>query len=169
MPPHAKQVLDDCVSGQEALCLAGRLEAAHLSLSLPGRLVGDLGAVVGVLPRIVPHGGHGGPMRCAIAPQFVGHEAHRLCALALQELAEEALCCSSITTCLHEEVDHVAVLIDGTPEILPLALDSHEELVQEPRVTQSLVAPLQLAGVLGAELPAPLTDGLVGDDDSTLR
>jgi len=44
--PHAEQVLDDCVSGEETLRLAWRLEPTHLSLSLPGRLVGDLRSVV---------------------------------------------------------------------------------------------------------------------------
>ena len=39
------------------------------------------------------------------------------------------------------------------PEILPLALDRHEDLVQEPRVTESAASPPQLAGVLDAELP----------------
>ncbi len=112
--------------------MPGRLEAAHLTLSLSARLMGDLGSVVGVLPRVVPDGGHGGPMRCAIAPQFVGHEQHRLCPLALQELTEEALCGTAITPRLDEEVDHIAVLVDGTPEILPLALDRNEELLVVP-------------------------------------
>ncbi len=84
VPANAEQVPDDSVSGEESLRMAGRFEAAHLSLPLPGRLVGDLGSVVGVLPRVVPDGGHGGPMGCAVAPQFVSHQANRLCALALQ-------------------------------------------------------------------------------------
>ena len=84
VPPNAEQILDDAMRGEESLRLAGRLEAAHLSLSLPGRLMGDFGTVVRVLPRIVPDGGHGGPMRCAIAPQLIGDQAQRLCTLALQ-------------------------------------------------------------------------------------
>ena len=97
MPPNTDQFLDGSGRGKESLCLAGRLEAAHLSLSLAGRLVGDFGSVVRVLPRIVPDGGHDGPMRCAIIPQLVGHQAQRLCTLTLQELPEEAFRCVSIT------------------------------------------------------------------------
>ena len=38
---------------------------------------------------------------------------------------------------LDENIDHVSVLDDGAPEILPLAQDHHEELVQVPRVAQA--------------------------------
>ncbi len=150
MPPNAEQVQDDSVSGEESLRLAGRLEAAHLSLSLAGRLMGDFGTVVRVLPRIVPDGGHGGSMRCPIAPQLVGHEQHRLCPLAFQEFTEEALCGASIATRLDKDVDHIAVLIDGSPEILPLALDRDEELVQVPCVSQT--ASRKEAGEILADL-----------------
>ena len=74
-----------------------------------------------------------------------------------------------ITPRLDEDVDHIAVLVDGTPEMLTLALDVDEELVQVPRIAQSPFSPLQRPGILGAELPAPVADGLVGDGDSTLR
>ncbi len=47
VPPNPKQVQDDPVNGEESLRLTGRLESAHLSFSLPRRLVGDLGSVVG--------------------------------------------------------------------------------------------------------------------------
>ncbi len=65
VPSNAEQVLDDCVSREESLRLAWRLELAHLSFPLPGRLVRDLRSVVGVLPRIVDDGRHGAPPRRA--------------------------------------------------------------------------------------------------------
>jgi hypothetical protein len=54
-------------------------------------------------------------------------------------------------------------------EILSLALDSHEEFVQVPSVTQAALSSLECPGVLDAELLTLLSDGLVGDYDPALR
>jgi hypothetical protein len=89
--------------------------------------------------------------------------------LTPEQPSEEALCGAPITTRLDEDVDHIAVLVDGTPETLTPALDADEELIQVPRIAQSPFSPLQCPGVLGAGLPAPVTDALAGDGDSTLR
>jgi hypothetical protein len=70
---------------------------------------------------------------------------------------------------LNQDVDHVSILIDGPPEVVPLALDIHEELVQVPNVSQLPLSAPEPPGVAWAELPTPLPDGLVGDDDSSLR
>jgi hypothetical protein len=70
---------------------------------------------------------------------------------------------------LNQDVDHVSILIDGPPEVVPLALDIHEELVQVPDVSQLPLPAPEPPGVAWAELPTPLPDRLVGDDDSSLR
>jgi hypothetical protein len=70
---------------------------------------------------------------------------------------------------LNQDVDRVSILVYRTPEIVPLSLDVHEELIQVPDVSQpSLPAP-EPPGVAWTELPTPLPDGLVGDHDSSLR
>jgi hypothetical protein len=70
---------------------------------------------------------------------------------------------------LNEYVAYIPVLIDGTPEIVAPTLDVHEDFVQVPHISQPPLSRLQLSSVLGPELPAPLPDGFVGDDDSPLR
>ncbi len=55
MPTDPKEILDDSVDGREALKLSGRLEAAHLALTLSGGLMRNLGAVVRVLVRPVDY------------------------------------------------------------------------------------------------------------------
>ncbi len=107
-------------------------------------------------------------MRCAVAPQLVGDQPPGLASLTLQQLTEEAFSCTPIAARLEQDVDHVAVLIDRTPEILPLPPDGHEEFVQVPGVAQVTLSPLEGTGVRGAELSTPLSDGLVGDDDAPL-
>ncbi len=104
-------------------------------------------------------------MGCSVAPQLVGDQAPGLASLTFQELAEEALGRTSIATRLDEDVDHVAVLVHGTPELLPLPPDGHQELVQVPGVAQEPWSPPERPGILGTELPTPLPDALVGDGD----
>jgi hypothetical protein len=58
----AKQVVDRPVGGQEPLCLAGRLEAAPLSLLLPSGLVGDFSPIVQPLVLAVLDAGQDLPL-----------------------------------------------------------------------------------------------------------
>ena len=107
-------------------------------------------------------------MRCCIAPQLVGDQPPGLASLTFQQLTEEAYSRMPIATRLDKDVDHVAVLVDGAPEIAPLTLDGHEEFVQVPRVPQATLSPLEPTGILGTELLTPLPDGLVGNDNPSL-
>ncbi len=107
-------------------------------------------------------------MRCCVAPQLVGNHPPRHTALTLEQLAEEPFSRTSIAARLEQNVDHVAVLIDRTPEILPPPLDGEEEFVQVPRVAQTTLVTLERTGVLGTELQTPQSDALVGDDDPPL-
>ena len=165
----AEEILNDSVNGEEALRLTRRLEPPHLALPLPGRLVGDLRAVVGVLTRVVDDRRHGGPNSGAIASQFVRHQPVGFTPLSLQQPAKEAFGCTPIPPGLDEDVEHVAILVDRSPEILPPALNRDEELVQVPRIAEATFSPLEPASVFGAELPTPLADRLIGDGDSAFR
>ena len=106
-------------------------------------------------------------MRCAVAAQLVCHQPPGFASLTFQELAEEPLGRLPVAARLDENVDHVAVLVNGAPQILPLTLDRHEDFVQVPRVAEATFSPLELPGVLGPEPSAPLTNGLMGHDDPT--
>lgn len=67
---------------------------------------------------------------------------------------------------LNQQINHVAVLIHGTPEIL-LAIDFSEDFIQIPNITQTTLSSLQFPGIVGTEFPTPLPHGLVGDHDPT--
>ncbi len=56
--------------------------------------------------------------------------------MTFQQLAKKAFGSPAVSTRLDEDVDDVAILIDGTPEILPLSLDGDEDLVQVPCVSR---------------------------------
>ena len=60
-------------------------------------------------------------VRCAAAaPQLVGDQPSGLASLAFQQLTEETFSGTPIATRLDEDVNHVAVLVDSTPEIVSL-------------------------------------------------
>ena len=168
MASDTEEILGKSVDGQELLRLGRGLEPSHLSLPLSGRLVGDLRSIVLVLAGVVDDGRHDRPLRCSVTPQFVGDQPPGLASLTFQQLTEKAFSRMPIATRLDKDVDHVAVLIDGAPEIAPLTLDGHEEFVQVPRVTQATLSPLEPTGILGTEFLTPLPDGFVGNDNSAL-
>jgi hypothetical protein len=76
---------------------------------------------------------------------------------------------SLYATPLNKDVDHVTILIDGSPEIVPRAPDVHEQLVQMPDVSPSTQPTSEVPSVVESELLTPLLYGLVGDDDSAVR
>src|SRR3989442_15795314 len=58
MTPHAKEIPNESVHGQESLSVSGGFEPPHLSLALAGRLMRDFGSIVLVLLRAVHDGRH---------------------------------------------------------------------------------------------------------------
>jgi len=69
---------------------------------------------------------------------------------------------------LDEDVNDVAVLVHGTPQILPPALNCDEEFVQIPGVAHPAPASPQGPGILRSERLTPAPNRLVGDRDSPL-
>jgi hypothetical protein len=108
-------------------------------------------------------------VRCGVAPELVRHQAPRFSFLPLQEFPKEPFRGTGISMSLNEYVDQISVLIDCPPEKVPLALDVHEDLVQVPDIAEPTLAPLEIPCVLGPKLPAPLSDGLVRDDNAEFR
>ena len=62
---------------------------------------------------------------------------------------------------LQQNILDITILIDGTPKILLLAVDSDEEFVQIPGITEASLFTLKTSGIVGSEFPAPLSDGFV--------
>jgi len=60
---------------------------------------------------------------------LVGNDTKRCFSLAAQEPSKESFRGALITARLYQNVDHVTVLIHGTPEVLLLAVDSNEDFV----------------------------------------
>jgi hypothetical protein len=87
--------------------------------------------------------------------------------LAAQQSSKEPFRGEPITARLNQNVDHVAVLIHGTPQILLLAVDSNEDFVQVPNIAEAALTPLQSSGIVRTELLTPESNRFIKDDDST--
>ena len=94
---------------------------------------------------------------------------HGLSSLPAQKPAKEPLGSASIPSRLHQDVDYVAILIDGTPEILQVAVDSKEDFVQMPVIAEPALSSLQLADIICAELLTPPPDRFIGYGDAPFR
>ena len=165
---NVEKVADESMHGQESLRLTGRFKPSHLSLTLPCGLVGDFGAIVPVSVRAMGDGRHDRSVRSPVAAQLVGDQPPRLTLLALQQLAKKACGSPAVAPRLDEDVDDVAILIDGTPEIVAPSLDGDEDLVQVPDIAQPALSTLEPASVCRTEREAPQPDRFVGHRDAPL-
>ena len=84
-----------------------------------------------------------------VAPRFVGNDPQWFGALAAQQSAKESLCGTLVTMRLYQDVDHVSILIHGPPQILLLAVESDEDLIQVPLVTEPSLSSLQFPSIAG--------------------
>ena len=80
----AEEILHDTVNRREPLELNGRRETPPLALTLSGRLMGDLRAVVRVLIGAVKHRWHHRATGGRVAAERVGDQASRHLPLVLQ-------------------------------------------------------------------------------------
>jgi len=64
---------------------------------------------------------------------------------------------------LDQHVENLALVIDSTPEIQPLARDAHHHLVQMPAIARPRAALAQPSRDRQAELQHPAPHGFVGD------
>ena len=106
---------------------------------------------------------HDDPVRGAVAPEAIGDEATGQAAAPLQEPTKEPCGGVAIPTRLQQDLDHIAVLVAGAPEVLTLAASGQEEFVQMPRVADRLGATPELPGGGEAEGFAPVPEGPVRD------
>ncbi|HUN40245.1 MAG TPA: hypothetical protein VMU81_08155 [Acetobacteraceae bacterium] len=159
--------VDEGVSGEEVLGLLGRFEPLHLSLSSSRRSMRVLGPIVQISALSMLDAGKQLTLSDTIAPQLVGHDHPRYIVQALQKPLEEALRGVGIAPGLNEDVEHDAILSDGTPEIVLHALDADEDIVHVPLVPRPGPA-TQAVGKTCGEFLAPASHRLVGNDNATL-
>jgi hypothetical protein len=97
-------------------------------------------------------------MRGAVALETVGDEAAWQTAAPVEPLAKAPRRRVAITAGLEQDVDDVAVLVDGAPQGRPLAANRDEQLVEMPGVAEGAGPTPEPPRVGEAEGLAPLPD-----------
>jgi hypothetical protein len=105
----------------------------------------------------------------ALAPQLVGHDDPRHLLQTFQQASEEALRDFGIAAFLKEDVEHDAILVHGTPQIIPHALDQEEHPIHVPLVAGSRPPTAQAVGEALAEFPPPAPNRLIRDDNASFH
>jgi hypothetical protein len=80
-------------------------------------------------------------LRRAIAFELIRDEDLGHVDQALEEFAEKLLRRLLVPAALDENIQHVAVLVHGAPEIMTFAVDGEEYLIQVPFVARSGTPP----------------------------
>ena len=75
-----------------------------------------------------------------------------------EQSPEEPLSCSTIALGLEIYINYVAVLVDGSPQIMLLTIYLDEDLVDEEGVTVASVFSFKAARINGTELYTPEAD-----------
>src|SRR6266481_8953768 len=126
---------------QEALGGSSRFEALHLALSSPYRLMRVLCPVVLPKPLFVRARQSQAPERRSVGAQLVSHQQFRCKPLLSEKLAHQPQRRPAVAAALHQHVEDLAFVVDGTPEIHSLAGDADHHLVQVPSVAWARTAP----------------------------
>ena len=130
--------------------------------------MGDFSPIVFVLACSMDHGREDVPMCSRITSKFVGDQLPGCLSLMFQGPTKEAFGGSTISTPGKQNIDHVSILIDGSPQIEALTSDGDEEPIDMPGVAESALFPTQSAGVGRSEFLTPVSDRFIGDKDSSL-
>jgi hypothetical protein len=93
----------------------------------------------------------------AIGAKLVRRDLVWRVALLLQEFAQESDGCGLVTPPLQEQVQHLALAIDGAPEKEALATDHYHQFVQMPLRSYAGMALAQFPGEQHSELQRPFT------------
>jgi hypothetical protein len=139
---------DEAESREKALCLFSRFELPHFLLSQSCGLVRVFRSIVEpfVLPML--HAKQDFTFRRSIALQCIGNDHARDVLKPIEKLAEKSLRGLLVASDLHENIEHVAVLIHCSPQIMPLTTDREKDLVQVPFVPTLRAVPVEFVSVL---------------------
>ena len=109
----------------------------------------------------IPEGG-------AVGPQLVGHNQPGREALLSEQFAHQLQGSPPVSPRLDQDIEDLALVIDGAPQIHSPSSDAHDHLVQMPPVARAGPPLPQPPRDHRAELPHPAPDRLIGDIEPAL-
>ena len=81
------------------------------------------------------------PERRAVGAQLVGYQQLGREALLLEKLAHQPQRSPAVAPALDQHVEDLALMVDGTPQVHPLAGDADHHLIQMPSVARPRTTP----------------------------
>ena len=118
-------------------------------------IVGPFVAQMGYVGKHLCHG-------LCVTAQLVGDDDSRRVSLALEQFAEELLGGLPVAARLHQNVQHFTVLVNGSPQVLLLAMNRQVDFVQMPAIPWPCRSCPQPLGVGRAKFLCPVAHRLVG-------
>src|ERR1700732_4185211 len=104
----------------------------------------------------------------AVGAQLVGRHSRRREALLAEQLAHQLDGRRPVSTALDQDLEDLALVVDGTPQIHALARDPDDHFVEMPAIARSRTAPPQTPRDRPPEFAHPPPRELVGDVEPTL-
>src|SRR3954447_24612089 len=97
------------------------------------------------------------PKRSCVGAELIGRQGFRRESLFPEQLAHQPECRALVAAALHQHVENLALVIDGAPQVHPLAGNANHHFVEMPAVARSWAGASKPSGEPGPELqnPAP--------------
>jgi hypothetical protein len=152
---------------KKALRLGGRFEAAHAALPLACWLVGVPRAVIKIAVLAMFYPREDLSLGGSVALEFVSNDHARHIPQSPTQPAEELLCCFLIPAALHQDIQHVPVLIYRQPQRVPFSLDRQKYFIHLPLVPKPGTATPKLRRILLAKLPTSFPNRFISHAHAT--
>src|SRR5260221_2464324 len=138
---------NEAEGGEKALGLFGCGEPPHLLFTQSRGLVGVFRSIVQpfVLPML--HARQELAFRRTIAPELISDDDTWNIWEPFEELAEKSFGSFFVSAALDEDVEHVAVLINGSPEEVLLSTNGKHDLIHLPLVPTTRATRAQFIGI----------------------
>src|SRR6202047_2118613 len=104
----------------------------------------------------------------AVGAQLVGRHPRRREALLAEQLAHQLDGRRPVSTTLDQDLEDLAFVVDGTPQIHVLARDPDDYFVEMPTIARSRTASPQTPSDRRSEFEHPTANALVGEIEPTL-
>src|SRR5580704_18417821 len=119
--------------------------------------MGVLGAIVLPQSLFMTAGQVHVPKTRSVGAELVGRQQFRREALFLEKLAHQSERSRLVAPALNQHAENLALVVDGAPQVHPLAGNANHHLVEVPPVARAWAAPSQLTCDPGPEFqnPAP--------------
>ena len=165
VPPRPELLGNGAIGGEKALRVPWGFKAPQAPLALGPRLMRVFCAVVQIPVLAVFHARQELALGGAVALALIRDDHSWEVPTPLEQLAEERLRSGLIAMALDQDIQHVPVLINGPPEVVPFAVDGEEDFLQMPLIARSRTPASQLIGIGPPKLPAPMAYGFIGQHD----